>query len=163
MIGIDFAAAMLRIGRQKVARASIDGTVALLRGDASRIPLADESVDAVTIGFGIRNVEETGGGVPRNASRPRARRPHRDPGIRDAVYTDRESGVPDVLHHVLPRIGRLVSRHGAAYGYLPASVSAFASPDEFVAILRHSGFTRVSASPLTFGIVFLYTGTETSG
>jgi demethylmenaquinone methyltransferase / 2-methoxy-6-polyprenyl-1,4-benzoquinol methylase len=64
------------------------------------------------------------------------------------------------FNHVLPRIGRLVSRHNAAYGYLPASVGAFASPDEFVTILRNAGFTSISASPLTFGIVFLYTGSK---
>ena len=58
---------------------------------------------------------------------------------------------------VLPRIGRLVSRHNAAYGYLPASVGAFASPDEFVTILRQSGFVDISSVPLTLGIVFLYT------
>ena len=44
------------------------------------------------------------------------------------------------LRHVLPRIGRAVSRHNAAYGYLPASVGAFATPDEFVKILRQAGF-----------------------
>ena len=54
---------------------------------------------------------------------------------------------------MLPRIGRLVSRHNAAYGYLPASVGAFASPAEFVKILRQAGFSDVTASPLTFGIV----------
>ena len=59
--------------------------------------------------------------------------------------------------HVLPRIGRLVSRHNSAYGYLPASVGAFASPDEFVTILRQRGFVDVRAVPLTFGIVYLYT------
>ena len=61
------------------------------------------------------------------------------------------------FNRVLPLIGRLVSRHTAAYGYLPASVGAFASPDEFVTILRQRGFADVAASPLTFGIVFLYT------
>jgi demethylmenaquinone methyltransferase/2-methoxy-6-polyprenyl-1,4-benzoquinol methylase len=58
---------------------------------------------------------------------------------------------------VLPLIGRIVSGHDVAYGYLPASVDAFATPDEFVTILRHSGFRDVRAVPLTFGIVFLYT------
>ena len=61
------------------------------------------------------------------------------------------------FRHVLPRIGRLVSRHDAAYGYLPASVGAFASPDEFVEMLRSDGLPDVSAVPLTFGIVYLYT------
>ena len=51
------------------------------------------------------------------------------------------------FNHVLPRIGRLVSRHNAAYGYLPASVGAFASPDEFVKILRQSGFRRDAGRP----------------
>jgi demethylmenaquinone methyltransferase/2-methoxy-6-polyprenyl-1,4-benzoquinol methylase len=61
------------------------------------------------------------------------------------------------FNRVLPAIGRLISRHNAAYGYLPASVGAFASPDEFVKLLRHHGFDQVQASPLTFGIVYLYT------
>ena len=61
------------------------------------------------------------------------------------------------FNQILPRIGRLVSRHHAAYGYLPASVGAFASPVEFVKVLRQSGFIDISAVPLTMGIVFLYT------
>jgi demethylmenaquinone methyltransferase/2-methoxy-6-polyprenyl-1,4-benzoquinol methylase len=61
------------------------------------------------------------------------------------------------FNHVLPLIGRLVSRHTAAYGYLPASVGTFASPREFVTILRQHGFVDVDAVRLTFGIVFLYT------
>ena len=60
------------------------------------------------------------------------------------------------FNRVLPRIGRLVSRHGAAYGYLPASVGTFATPEEFVKLLRQAGFVDVAARPLTFGIVFLY-------
>ncbi len=61
------------------------------------------------------------------------------------------------FNQVLPRIGRVISRHNAAYGYLPASVGAFATPDEFVTILRQSGFADIKAVPLTFGIVYLYT------
>jgi demethylmenaquinone methyltransferase/2-methoxy-6-polyprenyl-1,4-benzoquinol methylase len=60
------------------------------------------------------------------------------------------------FRHLLPRIGRLFS-HGTAYEYLPASVSAFASPDEFAGLLREAGFTEVVARPLTFGAVVLYT------
>jgi ubiquinone/menaquinone biosynthesis C-methylase UbiE len=53
-----------------------------------------------------------------------------------------------------------VSRHDAAYGYLPASVGAFASPDAFMDLLRSAGFRDVSADPLTFGSVYLYTATR---
>jgi demethylmenaquinone methyltransferase/2-methoxy-6-polyprenyl-1,4-benzoquinol methylase len=59
--------------------------------------------------------------------------------------------------YILPRIGRVISHHNSAYGYLPASVGAFASPAEFVTILRQRGFVEVRAVPLTFGIVYLYT------
>ena len=59
---------------------------------------------------------------------------------------------------MLPRIGRAVSRHDAAYSYLPASVGAFATPDELVKLLQQTGFVGVRAVPLTFGIVYLYTG-----
>jgi demethylmenaquinone methyltransferase/2-methoxy-6-polyprenyl-1,4-benzoquinol methylase len=62
------------------------------------------------------------------------------------------------FNRVLPRIGRLLSRHTAAYDYLPRSVGAFFTPDEFVDLLKKAGFAHVSARPLTFGIVYLYTG-----
>jgi demethylmenaquinone methyltransferase/2-methoxy-6-polyprenyl-1,4-benzoquinol methylase len=62
--------------------------------------------------------------------------------------------------NVLPRIGRAVSRHTAAYDYLPASIDAFAAPGEFVKVLRQSGFVDVHAVPLTFGSVILYTATR---
>jgi demethylmenaquinone methyltransferase / 2-methoxy-6-polyprenyl-1,4-benzoquinol methylase len=60
------------------------------------------------------------------------------------------------FQHVLPLIGKLVSGHNAAYEYLPASVATFASPDEFVKILKQHGFIDVRAVPLTLGIVYLY-------
>jgi demethylmenaquinone methyltransferase/2-methoxy-6-polyprenyl-1,4-benzoquinol methylase len=160
VIGIDFAGAMLQVGREKLRRAEMDEAVALVRGDASRIPLVDRSVDAVTIGFGIRNVENTAA-----ACREMAR--VLKPGGTIAILEFAIPRIPIVraaylayFNHVLPRIGRIVSRHNAAYGYLPASVGAFASPDEFVTILRNAGFTSISASPLTFGIVFLYTASR---
>jgi demethylmenaquinone methyltransferase/2-methoxy-6-polyprenyl-1,4-benzoquinol methylase len=157
VVGIDFAGAMLRVGLEKIRAGPHRGGIALVRGDATRIPIADSSVDAVTIGFGIRNVEHTGAAC---AEIYRTLRP----GGRLAVLEFAIPSTPGVrgaylwyFNHVLPRIGRLVSKHNAAYGYLPASVGAFASPGEFVEILRQSGFTEIRAEPLTFGIVYLYT------
>jgi demethylmenaquinone methyltransferase / 2-methoxy-6-polyprenyl-1,4-benzoquinol methylase len=157
VVGVDFAAAMLRVGRDKLRREQLTDTVALVRGDATCIPAAGASVDAVTMAFGIRNVENA------NAACTEIYRVLKrggrlailefsiptTPGLREAYLW--------YFNQVLPRIGRLVSRHHAAYGYLPASVGAFASPDEFVKVLRQSGFIDVSAIPLTMGIVFLYT------
>jgi len=157
VVGVDFAAAMLRVGHDKLRRRRLTEDVALVRGDATRIPAAGASVDAVTIAFGIRNVENI------NAACDEIYRVLKQGG-RLAVLEFSIPTTPAVrgvylwyFNHLLPRIGRLVSRHHAAYLYLPASVGAFASPGEFVKILRQSGFVDVSAVPLTMGIVFLYT------
>lgn len=157
VVGVDFAAAMLRIGAAKIRRAGLDGKVALVRGDAMRIPAADASVDAVTIAFGIRNVEE-----PDVACREILR--VLKPGGRLLIL---EFAVPSnplvkavymsYFRHILPRVGRLVSGHDGAYRYLPASVGAFASPGSFMNLLRNVGFRDVAADPLTFGSVYLYT------
>ena len=156
VVGVDFAGVMLGVGREKIVRDRLTGRISLVRGDATRIPLADRSVDAITIAFGIRNVENI------VAACDEMRRVLK-PGGRIAILEFALPTAPGLrtmyrwyFNHVLPRVGRLVSRHNAAYGYLPASVTAFASPDEFVTILRQCGFIDISASPLTAGIVFLY-------
>jgi len=160
VVGVDFSHNMLRVGDAKVRRASLGSPVTLVRGDAMRIPVASQSVDVVTIAFGIRNVEQ-----PEIACRDMCRVLR--PGGRIAILEFAIPTTPIVraaylayFRHVLPRIGRAISHHGAAYDYLPASVNAFASPDDFVKILRQSGFTGIRAVPLTFGIVFLYTGSR---
>lgn len=156
VVGVDFAGAMLRVGQDKLLQGGLADRVTLVRGDASRVPVASGSVDAVTIAFGIRNVERTGEAC---AEMFRVLRP----GGRLAVLEFAIPRTPLIragylfyFNHVLPRIGQLVARH-QAYAYLPASVGAFATPDEFVTLLRHTGFREVQARPLTFGIVYLYT------
>ncbi len=163
VLGVDFAGAMLDLGWHKVTRAGLDGSIALVRGDAMRIPVADRSVDAVTVAFGIRNVQDPAVAC---AEMARALRP----GGRLAIL---EFGVPRVaglrqlyqwyFERVLPRVGRLVSKHHAAYSYLPESVGAFFPPEQFVTVLRHAGFDDVRAVPLTFGIVYLYSARMPSG
>ena len=158
VLGVDFAGAMLSLGRRKVLTAGEGDRIELVRGDAMRLPVASRSADAVTISFGIRNVQQ-----PEVACQEMARVLR--PGGRLAIL---EFGVPRIpglsalylwyFKQVLPRIGRLISGHTAAYSYLPASVGTFPPPDEFVTILRRSGFSEVRAVPLTLGIVYLYVG-----
>ena len=157
IVGVDFAGAMLGVGRGKLRTAGLDRRIALVRADATRVPLRDAAVEAVTIGFGIRNIED----VPAAC---REMRRVLTPGGRLAILEFAVPTTPGLsacylwyLQHVLPRIGRAISGHDAAYGYLPASIGAFATPHEFVTILRQAGFSDISAVPLTFGSVILYT------
>lgn len=155
VVGVDFSSAMLRVGREKLVRQAAGSRATLVRGDATRLPVRDAGVDRVTVAFGIRNVEDVPGACA-ELRRVLA------PGGRLAIL---EFAIPTVrpvraiylwyFNSVLPRIGRLIARHDA-YSYLPASVGAFSSPDEFQRLLRESGFGSVSATPLTLGIVYLY-------
>jgi demethylmenaquinone methyltransferase/2-methoxy-6-polyprenyl-1,4-benzoquinol methylase len=157
VIGVDFAGAMLALGRDKVSRAGESRHIALIRGDATRLPVRRASVDAVTIAFGIRNVEQPDRACAEVA---RALKP-------DGRLAILEFGVPRIpgirtlylwyFTRLLPLVGRLVSHHDRAYSYLPASVRAFPPPDEFTAMLQAAGFRDVRARPMTFGIVYLYT------
>jgi demethylmenaquinone methyltransferase/2-methoxy-6-polyprenyl-1,4-benzoquinol methylase len=160
VVGIDFAGEMLRRGRQKVQDAGVGRQVSLVRGDAMGVPLADATVDAATIAFGIRNVQ-----TPAEAlcEVQRVLRP----GGRLAIL---EFGFPRTsvlravygwyFRRVLPLVGQLVSRHTSAYSYLPASVGTFWEPDVFCKIVKAAGFTSVRAVPLTFGVVYLYEATK---
>jgi len=160
VVGIDFAGAMLGLGLQKIHRVGEERRIALVRGDALRLPVADASAYAVTIGFGIRNVQNPEVGCAEIARVLRR-------GGRLAILEFGMPRVPGVravyewyFNSVLPFIGRRISGHGGAYSYLPASVGSFPPPQEFVTVLRQAGFADVRAVPLTFGIVYLYTAVK---
>ena len=160
VVGVDFAGAMLALGVQKIRRAGEDRRITLVRGDALKLPVADNAADAVTIGFGIRNVQKPEVGCAEMARVLRR-------GGRLAILEFGMPRVPGVralyewyFNRVLPFIGRRISGHGGAYSYLPASVGSFPPPAEFVTVLRQAGFADVRAVPLTFGIVYLYTAVK---
>jgi demethylmenaquinone methyltransferase / 2-methoxy-6-polyprenyl-1,4-benzoquinol methylase len=157
VLGVDFAGAMLALGLVKVRNAGADRRIALVRGDAMRLPVPDACADAVTIAFGIRNVQKPEIGCAEMARVLRR-------GGRLAILEFGMPRIPGVsalyrwyFSHVLPFIGRRISGHTAAYSYLPASVGSFPPPADFVTVLQRSGFSEVRAVPLTFGIVYLYT------
>lgn len=158
VLGVDFAGAMLARAQQKIRERGLGSRVTVVRGDAMDLPVGSSTVDGVTVAFGIRNVS-----APDVACRELLRVLR--PGGRVAIL---EFGLPVVpavrplylwyFRNVLPRIGRAVSRHDAAYAYLPASVGAFPWGEAFADLLRAQGFNNVKARPLTFGIVYLYVG-----
>src|SRR5262245_7044469 len=163
VVGVDFSSAMLQVGHEKVQRAQLDARIHLVRGDAARIPIGDATVDAVTIAFGIRNVNDVAAVCHEMARvlRPRGRL---------AIL---EFAVPEIpvigpaylwyLHRVLPRIGQAISGSREAYGYLSASIDAFASPSELVKTLQQSGFADISTVRLTIGSVCLYIAVRDEG
>jgi demethylmenaquinone methyltransferase/2-methoxy-6-polyprenyl-1,4-benzoquinol methylase len=157
VVGVDFAGAMLRLALAKVRAGGLAPVIRLVRGDATRIPLADGSFDAATIGFGIRNVAD-----PESALAEIARVLR--PGGRLAILEFGQPRIPGIstlytwyFRYVLPLVGRMVSKHQSAYSYLPASVVNFPPPAEFARAIEARGFNIVRAIPLTFGIVYLYT------
>jgi demethylmenaquinone methyltransferase/2-methoxy-6-polyprenyl-1,4-benzoquinol methylase len=162
VLGVDFAGAMLALGLRKV-RAISDDRIVLVRGDAMRLPSPAGSADAATVAFGIRNVQDAAIACTELARVLR-------PGGRLAILEFGMPRLPGVsalyrwyFSRVLPFIGRRISGHTAAYSYLPASVGTFPPPAEFMALLRRAGFSDVRAVPLTFGIVYLYTGVKGGG
>jgi demethylmenaquinone methyltransferase/2-methoxy-6-polyprenyl-1,4-benzoquinol methylase len=157
VVGVDFAAAMLAIGGRKVRTAGESDRVLLVRGDAMRLPVSDGSIDAATVAFGIRNVEQPEAACAELARAVRA-------GGRLAILEFGEPRLPGIrtlylwyFKYLLPLIGRILSGHDIAYSYLPASVRSFPRPPAFAAILERAGFRDVRAVPLTLGIVYLYT------
>jgi demethylmenaquinone methyltransferase/2-methoxy-6-polyprenyl-1,4-benzoquinol methylase len=160
VVGVDFSSEMLRHAHAKIRGGTGGAPVRLARGDAMALPLPDASVDAVTVGFGIRNVLD-------------ATRACRDfhrvlvPGGRLAILEFGSPRIPGIraaylwyFRHVLPRVGRLISKHSEAYTYLPASVADFPDGDAFADVLRAAGFPRVECERLAAGIVYLYVATK---
>src|ERR1051326_4356427 len=157
VIGCDFCHPMLVIGRDKVA-ASQSMRASLAEGDALRLPFADGRFDAVTIAFGLRNLEKVESGL-KEIFRVLKR------GGRAAVLEFSRPVVPVFrevfefyFHHILPRIGALFSGSSGAYSYLPASVRAFPDQAHLAEMMRAAGFANVRYHNLSGGIAALHLG-----
>ena len=163
IVGVDFAGAMLALGLRKVRAAGARDGIALVRGDAMRIPARDRMRRC-----GHRRVRHSQraaarGGLCRDGSRAAPGWPPRDPRVRRAADSRRERALPaGTSGRCCRSSGRLISGHTGAYSYLPASVGTFPPPAEFMTLLRQAGFAEVRAVPLTFGIVYLYTAVKAS-
>ena len=154
--GADFSSEMLAVAKQKIEQLGLAERISLTECNAENIPLADEAVDAATVAFGVRNFE------------------HQREALAEMKRTIRRGGHLVVLefsnprfaivrwcyrlysHHILPAIGRLVSKHATAYTYLPESIDQFASPEAFTALLREVGFDKVERKSQSFGIAHIY-------
>ena len=161
VVGLDFCRPMLEIARRKAEADS--RAVPFVEGDALRLPFADETFDAATIAFGLRNLAGVSEGL-------RELRRILRPGGRLAVLEFSSPVVPGFralfrfyFERVLPRVGGLVSGSRGAYEYLPDSVSWFPDQKRLAALMREAGFENVSYRNLTGGIAALHTGARAAG
>ena len=157
VIGCDFCHPMLVIGNEKIA-AQAAHKAALAEGDALHLPFADASFDAVTVAFGLRNLEDIEGGL---AEIFRVLKP----GGRAAILEFSRPIIPGFrqlfefyFHNILPRIGGLLSGSKGAYAYLPKSVRNFPDQKRLAAMMHSVGYANVSYHNLSGGIAALHLG-----
>ncbi len=159
VVGIDFCHPMLELGLSKVQKSAHSRTITLALGDALALPFAPNTFHAVTVAFGIRNVVDIRKAFAEmwRVLKPGGRvvclefsHPRRQP-FRSVYYF--------YFHHLLPRIGGLLS-HRDAYTYLPTSVQYFPEREQLAQIMRDAGFEEVAWRELTFGIVCIHSGVK---
>ena len=148
--GLDFSERMLERARRK------SGEVEWVQGDALALPFEDDSFDAATVGFGVRNLEDLDRGL---AELGRVLRPGGRIGVLEIT---RPQGALEPFYNVwfgkiVPVLGKLLPG-GSAYTYLPASVKRFPGPEDLVRFLREAGFSDVRYRLFAGGIVALHTG-----
>jgi demethylmenaquinone methyltransferase / 2-methoxy-6-polyprenyl-1,4-benzoquinol methylase len=158
VLGLDPSPEMLRIGRAKIAQAGLEDRVSLQQGDAQSLSdHADQSFDAVTMAFGIRNVPDRG-----QALREMARVTRTGGRIAILELSEPRSGFMGPLarlhvHVIVPWVGGLLSG-SREYRYLQQSIERFPPPSEFAALMKASGIEVEAVRPLTFGACHLYVG-----
>ncbi len=156
--GIDISRNMLEAGNKKVIALGLQDKICLQQGDSENINFDDETFDAVSVAFGVRNFE------------------HLDKGLKEMNRVLKKNGKVVILEFSMPRsfpmkqlysfyfksilpgIGGLISKNKQAYQYLPDSVSKFPQGKDFLQIMQSCGFRSLSVKKLTFGVASIYTG-----
>ena len=134
----------------------VDDRVDMILGDSEDLPFDDDSIGAVTVGFGVRNFEnlEKGLGEILRVLKPGAAAVILEPAVPTKFPMKQLFGL--YFRGILPLIGRLVSKDQSAYTYLPESVRAFPNGQEFTDICTQVGFRKAVFKPLSLGICSLY-------
>ena len=161
--GIDISGEMLKVGRKKIEKEGLTSVIELQTGDSETINFADNSFDAVTVAFGVRNFENLESGLKEmlrvlkpggklivlEFSRPRTK-------IFRSLYNL-------YMSIVAPEVARWISRKKKAYQYLNQSANLFPERQNFVDILNRTGYSNTSFKPLSAGICCIYIGEKLVG
>ena len=160
IIGLDISDGMLEVGRQKISSKKLDGIISMVIGDSEDLPFKDNTFDAITVAFGVRNFENLEKGL---AEILRVLKPN-------GIFVILETSVPTnpiykigyKIHTklILPLIGKLFSKDKVAYSYLSESASVFPYGEALNNILRKIGFINVEDKPQTMGVATIYTASK---
>lgn len=156
--GVDISEKMLAVGKEKIKKLSLENKIELLPADSEALPFENNSFDAITVGFGVRNFENLEKGL---SEMHRVLRQNGSAVILE--FSKPEKFPVKQLYHfyfknILPLAGKIISKDNRAYTYLPESVSAFPHGKVFLEIMKKNGFRNVRQVPLSFGIASLYIG-----
>ena len=156
IIGLDISEKMLEIGKEKVKLQNLENQIELHHGDAASLPFEDARFDAVTVAFGVRNFEDLSKGL---SEMHRVLKTNGQAVILEFSLPERfpvKQLYNFYFKHLLPNIGKWISKDGNAYSYLPLSVEKFPKPSDFCNILGSFGLKNCQIKPLSFGIATLY-------
>jgi len=157
IIGLDISARMLDVGKQKISKANLSDTIDMIVGDSENMPFEDNTFDAITVSFGVRNFANLNKGLQEIK---RVLKP-------GGSFVVLETSVPTKFPYkqgyrfhtsiILPIIGKLFSKDKVAYSYLSESANSFPYGEKFNNILLKNGFTSAEDKPVTFGVASIYT------
>ncbi len=160
IVGLDISAGMLEVGKQKIAHKNLSHKIDMVLGDSEKIPFDDNSFDAITVAFGIRNFENLELGLSEIL---RVLKPN-------GIFVILETSVPDKFPYkqgytfytknILPIIGKLFSKDKVAYQYLSDSASIFPYGEKLNNILQKIGFINIKHLPQTFGVATIYSASK---
>lgn len=158
VIGIDISKKMLQIGKEKIKRFKLEDKIELMLADSEKLPFKDNSFDAITVGFGVRNFENLEKGLSE------MHRVLNKNGIAVILEFSKPKIFPVKIifnfyfKNILPFVGKFISKDKEAYTYLPESVRSFPDGKGFLNIMKKVGFSNLQQIKLTFGIASIYVG-----
>lgn len=158
--GLDISPGMLEVGKQKIAEKKLTNTIDLVIGDSENLPFSDNSFDAITVAFGVRNFENLDKGLLEiyRVLKPKGIFVVLETSV--PTKTPYKQGYKFYTKYILPTIGKIFSKDRTAYSYLCESASIFPYGKDFNNILQKNGFSTVENKPQTFGVASIYVASK---
>ena len=160
IIGLDISAGMLDVGKRKIANVNLSDKIDMVVGDSESMPFDDNTFDAITVSFGVRNFANLDKGL---TEIKRVLKPGGTFVILETSNPTKfpfKQGYKFYTTYILPFIGKIFSRDKAAYSYLCESANIFPFGEAFNNILQKNGFINTEYRPVTFGVATIYSATK---